>query len=88
MQTELPAFMLSTSTHRGSCWPVLPLPYSGMTLSRLMPALHTGHTCLLGLVSNHCINMGGLRLHDTFRVAVKHPLVKGQVAADDSGCVK
>lgn len=25
-----------------------------MTLSRLMPALQTGHTCLLGLVSNHC----------------------------------
>lgn len=41
-------------THLGSCCPVLPLPYSGMTLSRLMPALQTGHTCLLGLVSNHC----------------------------------
>lgn len=38
----------------GSCWPVLPLPYRGMTLSRLMPALQTGHTCLFGLVSNHC----------------------------------
>lgn len=41
-------------TNLGSCWPVLPRPYRGMTLSRLMPALHTGHTCLFGLVSNHC----------------------------------
>lgn len=43
---------------RGSCWPVLPLPYSGMTLSLLMPALHTGHTWLVGLVSNHWCKHG------------------------------
>lgn len=42
----------------GSCWPVLPRPYKGITLSRLMPALHTGHTCLLGLVSNHWCKQG------------------------------
>lgn len=42
----------------GSCWPVLPRPYNGMTLSRLMPALHTGQTCLFGLVSNHWCKHG------------------------------
>lgn len=50
------------STDLGSCWPVLPRPYKGITLSRLMPALQTGHTCLVGLVSNHCTTktMAGL----------------------------
>lgn len=43
---------------RGSCCPVLPLPYSGITLSRLIPALHTGHTCLVGRVSNHWCRQG------------------------------
>lgn len=47
--------MCHKTTHLGSCWPVLPRPYRGITLSRLMPALQTGHTCLLGLVSSHCI---------------------------------
>lgn len=42
----------------GSCWPVLPLPYKGITLSRLMPALQTGHTCLFGLVSSHWCKQG------------------------------
>ena len=37
----------------GSSWLVLPLPYSGMTLSLLIPALQTGHTDLLGRVSSH-----------------------------------
>lgn len=42
----------------GSCCPVLPLPYRGITLSRLIPALHTGHTCLFGLVSSHWCKQG------------------------------
>lgn len=42
-----------TRVHLGSSWLELPRPYSGMTLSLLMPALHTGHCCLLGCVSNH-----------------------------------
>lgn len=42
----------------GSCWPVLPRPYMGITLSRLIPALHTGHTCLLGRVSSHWCKQG------------------------------
>lgn len=42
----------------GSCCPVLPLPYRGITLSRLIPALQTGHTCLFGLVSNHWCKQG------------------------------
>lgn len=42
----------------GSCCPVLPLPYKGITLSRLIPALHTGHTCLFGLVSSHWCKQG------------------------------
>lgn len=41
------------SAHLGSSWLELPLPYSGITFSLLMPALHTGHCCRLGRVSNH-----------------------------------
>lgn len=37
----------------GSSWLALPLPYSGMTFSLLMPALQTGHCCLLGRISSH-----------------------------------
>lgn len=37
----------------GACCPVLPLLWNRMTLLWLMPALPTGHTCLLGLVSSH-----------------------------------
>ena len=44
---------LGGSLSRGSSFSSLPLPYSGITLSRLIPALHTGHACRLGLVSNH-----------------------------------
>ena len=40
-------------SYLGSSWFVLPLPYNGITLSLLMPALHTGHTDLFGRVSNH-----------------------------------
>jgi len=36
----------------GSCLEP-PLPYNGMTLSRLIAALQTGHDCLFGLVSSH-----------------------------------
>lgn len=49
----------SPDPYLGSCCPVLPLPYSGITLSRLIPALQTGHTCRLGLVSSHCKSGGG-----------------------------
>lgn len=42
----------------GSCWAVLPRPYKGITLSLLIPALHTGQTCLFGLVSNHWCKHG------------------------------
>lgn len=35
-----------------SCFP-LPRPYNGTTFSLLIAALHTGHSCLVGLVSNH-----------------------------------
>lgn len=42
----------------GSCCPVLPLPYKGITLSLLIPALQTGHTCLFGRVSNHWCKQG------------------------------
>ena len=37
----------------GSLPSELPLPYRGITLSLLIPALHTGQICLLGLVSSH-----------------------------------
>lgn len=40
----------------GSCWLLSPLPYIGMTFSRLMPALHTGHSWRSGRVSNHRSN--------------------------------
>lgn len=42
----------------GSSCLVLPLPYSGITLSLLMAALHTGHTCRLGRVSSHWCKHG------------------------------
>lgn len=51
---SLSLFVLFVDNYLGSCWPVLPRPYNGITLSLLIPALHTGHTCLFGLVSNHC----------------------------------
>ena len=46
-------FGLWVQVYLGSCWLVLPLPYSGMTLSLLVPALQTGHPGLLGHVSSH-----------------------------------
>lgn len=42
----------------GSCCPVLPRPYNGITFSRLIPALHTGQTWRFGLVSNHWCKQG------------------------------
>ena len=46
-------FGLWVQVYLGSSWLVLPLPYSGMTLSLLVPALQTGHPGLLGHVSSH-----------------------------------
>lgn len=43
---------------RGSCWFVLPRPYSGITFSLLIAALHTGHSCRLGRVSSHWCKHG------------------------------
>lgn len=43
----------SNNTNRGSCWFTLPRPYNGITLSLLIPALHTGHMGLFGRVSSH-----------------------------------
>ena len=37
----------------GSFLSVFPLPYRGMTLSLLIPALQTGQICLFGRVSSH-----------------------------------
>jgi hypothetical protein len=38
-----------------------PRPYIGMTLSRSMPALHTGQSLLCACISNHCAKHGQLR---------------------------
>lgn len=46
----------------GSCCCVLPLPYKGTTLSLLIAALQTGHTCLFGLVSSHWCKQGQLKI--------------------------
>lgn len=49
---------LGGTRSRGSCCLVLPRPYNGITLSLLMPALHTGHVGLLGRVSSHWCRHG------------------------------
>ena len=54
-------FQKTKWTYLGSCWSEDPLPYTGMTLSRLMPALHTGQVCLFGLVSSHWWRHGQLK---------------------------
>lgn len=44
----------------GSSCLVAPRPYSGITLSLLIAALHTGHIFLAGRVSNHWCKQGQL----------------------------
>lgn len=44
---------IDKGSYLGSSWLALPLPYNGITLSLLIPALHTGQTDLLGRVSSH-----------------------------------
>lgn len=42
----------------GSCWFPEPLPYNGITFSREIAALQTGHVWLFGLVSSHWCKHG------------------------------
>lgn len=44
----------------GSCWFPEPLPYNGITFSREIAALQTGHVWLFGLVSSHWCKHGQL----------------------------
>lgn len=52
-----------TYIYLGSSCFVAPRPYNGMTLSLLIAALHTGQTCLVGLVSNHWCRHGQLHYY-------------------------
>lgn len=55
-----------------SCF-VAPRPYNGMTLSLLIAALHTGQTCLVGLVSNHWCRHGQLHsCHSNYSIITFH----------------
>lgn len=50
-----------SKTNLGSSWFELPRPYNGITLSRLIPDLQTGHTFLFGRVSSHWCKQGQLK---------------------------
>ena len=53
---------------RGSFFPSDPRPYNGITLSREIAALQTGHVCRVGFVNSHWWRHGQLQIRLKYKI--------------------